>query len=435
MWWNPVYIFLLGGSILFNFQAASLISRAVEHKKMLLFFSVGTNLAFLGYFKYADFFLANVSALAGTDWQLLNIVLPLAISFFTLQQIAFLVDVYEGLVEEKSFRDYALFVSFFPQLIAGPIVHHSEVVPQFRKKDAGLLNDRNIALGLFIFSVGLFKKVIIADSMAPFVESGFDAEGTINATEAHMANLAYMVQVYFDFSGYSDMAVGLGLLFNIRLPINFNSPYKATNIIDFWQRWHITLTDFINTYIYIPLIRLRGTFSFWYSMCITVLVMAIVGLWHGAGWNFILFGTMHGFALAINHIWLRYKPESFHLPAPAAWLLTMFWFYLSLIPFRSDTPEKGWRMLEAMFGGNFGSLGENMHEQFPLVDILPNHLAIYGAGLVFALLFAAMLLLRNPHQHDESFAPNVRYFLLTAGGIVCSTLLMNRVVEFIYFQF
>jgi len=432
MWWNPVYIVLLASSIGFNFICAKQLVGDKSHRKWILTFAIASNVAFLGYFKYADFFLSNANNWLGTEFPLLNIVLPLAISFFTLQQIAFLVDVYEGLVEERSFKRYALFVSFFPQLIAGPIVHHDELMPQLNDKNHALFNHKNFALGLFIFSVGLFKKVVIADSFAPFVEAGFDGSQPLSALGAHMANMAYLFQVYFDFSGYSDMAVGLGLLFNISLPINFNSPYKATSIINFWQRWHMTLTAFINAYLYMPLIRLSKSFSFSYSMFVTVLVMAIVGLWHGAGWNYVLFGTMHGVALAVNHIWQRFKMP---MPAWLGWLLTMGWFYLSLIAFRSDKPEKGMRVLEAMWNMESGGLSKSMMKSLEWLDWA--HQGTYQILLmvIFVLLMGACLILKNPHQHREKFLPSKKYFVLTLLAFCSSLLFMNRVVEFIYFQF
>ncbi len=441
MWWNPIYIVLLLGSIAGNFILSQLILGAPRAKageggwhrrKLLLLLGITLNLAFLGYFKYADFFISNVSTLLATEWSLLNIVLPLAISFFTLQQIAYLVDVYEGLVEERSASDYLLFVCFFPQLIAGPIVHHNEVMPQFRDREAIRFNHRNFSLGLFIFSVGLFKKVVIADSLAGYVETGFDSDFTISMAEAWLASFAYTMQMYFDFSGYSDMAVGLGLLFNINLPINFNSPFKTTSIISFWQHWHITLTNFINTYLYVPLVRLHSGFSFTWSMLVTVVVMAIVGLWHGAGWNFVLFGTMHGVALVVNHIWQRFNRP---LPAWLGWLLTIGWFFLSLIVFRCDSPEKAWRMFDAMINGPVGQLSEEMYGTFLTILPLPDRFSTPLIVVALLLCLASCLLLKNPHEHRETFKPSAKYFAITLFCFASSILWLDRVVEFIYFQF
>ena len=222
-------------------------------KKTLLTFSIVANIALLGYFKYTDFMIDNFNILTDANVPTLDLALPLAISFFTFQQISYLVDSYKQETKEYDFLNYALFVTFFPQLIAGPIVHHKEMMPQFAKTRNKVKNYRNIAMGLFIFSIGLFKKVVIADTFAVWATQGFDVATTLNLFEAWATSLSYTFQLYFDFSGYTDMAIGAALLFNIKLPINFNSPYKALGIQDFWRRWHITLSRFLKDYIYIPL--------------------------------------------------------------------------------------------------------------------------------------------------------------------------------------
>ncbi|HGZ69965.1 MAG TPA: MBOAT family protein, partial [Nitratifractor sp.] len=256
-WWNISYLPLILVSMLFNYTLGRELStpRHLQKisKKALLAFGVTMNLLLLGYFKYMDFFIANINRFTGTHIELLHLALPLAISFYTFQQIAYLVDSYRGETKEYDFLNYAVFVTFFPQLIAGPIVHHSEMMPQFAKLRNKVVNLRNVALGLFIFFMGLFKKVVIADTFATWATQGFDVAKELNMLEAWSASLSYTFQLYFDFSGYTDMAIGLGLLFNIKLPTNFLSPYKATSIQDFWRRWHITLSRFLKDYIYIPL--------------------------------------------------------------------------------------------------------------------------------------------------------------------------------------
>ncbi len=256
-WWNVAYLPILLCSIAFNY-IVSISFEKVEFKKFLLIFGIVFNVCLLGYFKYYDFFISNLNAAFGANLTLLHLTLPLALSFVTFQQIAYLVDSYKGHTKEKNFLNYALFISFFPQLIAGPIVHHKEMMPQFASKFNFVKNYKNIATGIFIFSIGLFKKVIIADSFAVWANNGFDVAEALNFFEAWAASLSYTFQLYFDFSGYCDMAIGAALLFNIRLPINFNSPYKATNIQDFWHRWHMTLSRFLRDYIYIPLGGNRG---------------------------------------------------------------------------------------------------------------------------------------------------------------------------------
>jgi D-alanyl-lipoteichoic acid acyltransferase DltB (MBOAT superfamily) len=288
-WWNPVYLPLILVSMVFNYVIGTSLTKDEEHKKVskkqLLTIGIVGNIGLLGYFKYSDFFIGNFNLAFGSDIPLLHLALPLAISFFTFQQIAYLVDSYRQETKEYDFLNYAVFVTFFPQLIAGPIVHHKEMMPQFANARNKVKNYKNIALGLFIFSIGLFKKVVIADTFAVWARAGFDTATTLNLFEAWATSLSYTFQLYFDFSGYTDMAIGAALLFNIRLPINFNSPYKATNIQDFWRRWHITLSRFLKDYVYIPLGGNRkGNFRTYNNLMATFI---IGGIWHGAGWTFV----------------------------------------------------------------------------------------------------------------------------------------------------
>jgi len=254
-WWNIIYLPLILLSMLFNYIVGVSLSKMKQHskinKKQLLTIGIIGNLFLLGYFKYVDFFIENINFIINSHFSLLNLALPLAISFFTFQQIAYLVDSYKGETQEYDFLNYAVFVTFFPQLIAGPIVHHKEMMPQFANTKNKIKNYKNISLGIFIFSMGLFKKVVIADSFSLWATNGFDKAQTLTFIEAWATSLSYTFQLYFDFSGYTDMAIGAALLFNIKLPLNFNSPYKATNIQDFWRKWHITLSRFLSRlYIY-----------------------------------------------------------------------------------------------------------------------------------------------------------------------------------------
>lgn len=291
-WWNIAYLPIILSSMLINFVVGNTIGKqqriTIFQKKVLLIFGIVFNLGLLAYFKYADFFLENLNNVFDASFPILDLALPLAISFFTFQQIAYLVDSYKGETTEYDFLNYALFVTFFPQLIAGPIVHHKEMMPQFMSKWNLVRNYKNIAAGLFIFSIGLFKKLIIADTFAQWANYGFDQAEILTVVEAWVTSLSYTFQLYYDFSGYTDMAIGAALLFNIRLPINFNSPYKAHNIQDFWRRWHITLSRFLRDYIYIPLGGNRsGSFR---TSCNLMATFIIGGIWHGAGWTFIFWG-------------------------------------------------------------------------------------------------------------------------------------------------
>ena len=302
-WWNIAYLPLILTSMGVNYLLGRHL--AVQKKKkssfdgrLLLTLGILFNLGLLGYYKYADFFLENINTLLNTHWGLLHLALPLAISFYTFQQIAYLVDSYRNETREYDFLNYAVFVTFFPQLIAGPIVHHAEMMPQFANEKNRRINYQHIAAGLFVFAIGLFKKVVIADTFAQWANIGFDQAPTLTMIDAWATSLSYTFQLYFDFSGYTDMAIGAALLFNIKLPINFNSPYKALSIQDFWRRWHITLSRFLRDYLYIPLGGNRSSkHRIYLNLFLTFL---LGGIWHGAGWTFVLWGALHGAAMMLH---------------------------------------------------------------------------------------------------------------------------------------
>src|SRR3954464_15652702 len=306
--WKPVYLLVLLGSIGFNFWLGLNMEDASRRRRIGTL-GVVLNLALLAYFKYTNFIFDSLGALTGTPLPFVNVVLPLGISFFTFQQIAYLVDVMRGAKVERDIISYTLLVSFFPHLVAGPVVHHAEMIPQFKRARSG----RSAVLaarGLSIFVAGLFKKVVIADNLAQFVSPVFahlDAGGGVSTEWAWLSTLAYTLQIYFDFSGYSDMAIGLALMFGIPLPVNFRSPYRATSIIEFWRRWHITLSRFLRDYLYIPLGGNRlGERRRYVNLLVTML---LGGLWHGAAWNFVIWGGLHGIYLCINHLWQRWRGE------------------------------------------------------------------------------------------------------------------------------
>lgn len=317
-WWNIIYLPLILFSMFFNYTIGLKIAKNAAEtfikKKPLLIFGLIVNVSLLGYFKYYDFFITNTNLLLDTNFSLMHIALPLAISFFTFQQIAYLSDSYSGRVKENNFINYALFVTFFPQLIAGPIVHHKQMMPQFASHGSKSLNYENIAKGIFIFAIGLFKKVVIADTFAQWSDYGFASPYDLNLIEAWVASLSFGFQLYFDFSGYTDMAIGIALLFNIKLPVNFKSPYKALNIQEFWQRWHITLSHFLRDYISIPLKKRKVTLHV--NILLTFLIS---GIWHGAGWTFVIWGVLHGMALVILDIWKKF---GFKMNIILAWLIT-----------------------------------------------------------------------------------------------------------------
>ena len=355
-WWNPAYLPLILGSMFGNYLLGLSLAGAVKSQRSgrartLLTVGIAANLGALGYFKYAGFLVANAVALGLGDFTIPEILLPLAISFFTFQQIAYLVDVYQQKVQENDPLSYALFVTFFPQLIAGPIVHHAEMMPQFRNKSMGKLLTGNLAVGSAIFFLGLFKKVVIADNISPFADSVFsaaEAGSVISFADAWAGSLAYSFQIYFDFSGYSDMAIGIGRLFGINLPLNFNSPYKATGIVDFWRRWHMTLSRFLRDYLYIPLGGNRlGPQRRYVNMFV---VMLLGGLWHGAGWNFVMWGALHGSYLGINHAWRAWRGEPSQQWA-AVWgsrVLTFVAVVFAWVYFRAESFAAANTIVQAM---------------------------------------------------------------------------------------
>lgn len=305
-YFNYKYLFIICGSILINY----LLSRGILSLrnrqcagKVLMVFGICIDAAVIFYFKYYDFFLENINAVFGKSFALKNILLPLGISFFTFQQISYLVDSYRGETKEYRFDEYALFVSFFPQLIAGPIVLHGEMIPQFKNLNNRRLIPPNFSKGMYLFALGLFKKVLIADTFGKAVALGFGDIGALSSMEAWIVSLSYTFQIYFDFSGYCDMAIGIGHLFNVELPANFNSPYKSSSITEFWGRWHMSLTRFLRTYIYIPLGGNRKGMA---RTCLNVMIVYLVsGIWHGANWTFVLWGLLHGALCCLNRFFAK----------------------------------------------------------------------------------------------------------------------------------
>ncbi len=443
-WWNVLYLPLILSSMLFNYVIGNSLNKKSEQskvsKKQLLLFGLASNLSLLGYFKYTDFFIENFNGIFGSDVPLLHIALPLAISFFTFQQIAYLVDSYRGQTKEYDFLNYALFVTFFPQLIAGPIVHHKEMMPQFANKWNLVKSYKNIALGIFIFSIGLFKKVVIADTFAVWATNGFDNAITLNLIEAWATSLSYTFQLYFDFSGYADMAIGLGLLFNIMLPINFNSPYKALNVIDFWSRWHMTLTRFLTTYIYEPIVRSYGKFSFNRAMFATVITMFLAGLWHGAAWTFVVFGLLHGFAIVLNHYWKKTKIK---LPKVLAWFLTFNFLNLSFVIFRAKEWDDVFKIYSGMFSLDNVVLPE---KYFKFLSSMQEHYFTYGdvystiggkdnTTISMILAFILVLAFNSSYAQLKKFQSSVFTLLFTATLLLISLSMMSNVTEFLYFNF
>ncbi|MGB5338552.1 MAG: MBOAT family protein [Gammaproteobacteria bacterium] len=416
-----------------NFGFGEYISRAYEQRrparaKISLALGVMCNLGVLAYFKYAGFFFSNITALTGTSVDLGHIVLPLAISFFTFQQIAYLVDAYKGITQEYRFSHYALFVTFFPQLIAGPIVHHKEMLPQFMHRDTLSPKLENVSIGLSIFFIGLFKKAVLADGVAPYGSSVFDAAAageTLSFFVAWGGALAYTMQLYFDFSGYSDMAIGAARLFGIRLPLNFHSPYKATSIIEFWRRWHMTLSRFLRDYLYIPLGGSRhGKARRYFNLMATML---LGGLWHGAGWTFIAWGGLHGLYLVVNHAWHWLRrissytgTESSRTGKLVAWLITFVAVVAGWVFFRATDFHSAIAILEGMAGMNGVALPNAVVARLGAAGLWLQSAGVdvyLGGGSDFFFtwlwtmaLLALVLMMPNTQQIMSFFEPVLRVY-------------------------
>ncbi|HET6618662.1 MAG TPA: MBOAT family O-acyltransferase [Dongiaceae bacterium] len=492
-WWNPIYVPLLLGSILFNYLTGGYLLR--RPSRVVLAVGIAANVLLLLYYKYTGFLVGASDQLFGLEWQIPNIILPLAISFFTFQQIAYLVDAYGGAVMEHDFFNYCLFITFFPHLIAGPITHHREMLPQFSNPTIFRPTFGNLGLGSTLFLAGLFKKIIIADTMGTYARPIFAAAATGEPASflgAWGGVLSYALQLYFDFSGYTDMAIGLGLLFGISLPPNFDSPYKSRSVIEFWSRWHMTLTRFLTAYIYNPIVagairrrierglpipkRGHVPLSAFVGLVAlpTIFTMFLAGAWHGAGWQFIIFGLLHGAYLTVNQAWRQLKIrwgrplESRHpLVAGASVLTTLLCVIVGEIFFRAADVPTALNLLSGMVGAHGIALPARVSD-LPGIALIREYfgLPILTTGeispvqvLLIIGLFATVWLLPNTQQLLREFrtvlAPRPRASWLQATipvliwrpgaimGFIVGWLgffLIIRAIsaaptEFLYFQF
>ena len=401
-----------------------------NNSKWILALGVGFNLCYLGYFKYVDFFISNLNAFGGLSLPLQKIVLPLGISFFTFTQTAYLVDVYRGETKEYKISDYLLFVTIFPHLIAGPILYHKDMIPQFMDKLRYKMNYENMTYGIFWFTVGLFKKVVIADKLAIYANRVFDATGIIPMLDAWFGSLAYTLQLYFDFSGYSEMAIGLGLMLNFNLPWNFNYPYRATSIIDFWRRWHITLSQFLKNYLYIPLGGNRGGLAG--HLRNIMITMLLGGLWHGAGWTFVFWGGIHGLAICVNHLWRKTKIV---LPRWFSWLLTFNVVNLAWIFFRAENFDKAMTIIRATGDWSTFSLYSERLARYCSLFATGNPIHIISSKAcvgILLLIFVAMIEIKE--RKIEKLPVYVSALVLVGMFMLCISK-FSAVSEFLYFQF
>lgn len=454
-YWSVVYIPLLLASILVNFFVGSafgtipikkeklkggFVQRNFFNrisKKQLLIFGIIFNIGLLSYFKYTDFFLENFNGIFTANIPLPHIILPLGISFFTFTQIAFLVDSYKNEVKEYDLLHYMLFVTYFPHLLAGPILHHKEMMPQFANKLNMTLKWKNIALGIFIFSIGLFKKVIIADTFANWVNLGYSSSDSLNFLEAWATSLSYTLQLYFDFSGYVDMAIGISIMFNIILPINFNSPYKAKNIQDFWKRWHITLSRFLRDYVYIPLGGNKvSPYKNYFNLFV---VFFIGGIWHGASWMFIIWGSLHGVAIVIHRIW---KDLGFTMWKWLGWFITFNFVNITWIFFRAENLDQAFNILRNMFLGDviFTDKWQRSLSFLEDIGIEFGQFMIHldGSKSTWIWIIGAFLLFLftpNSHYWFKSFKASKIHLTVTIILLLYSFLHISKNSEFLYFNF
>lgn len=499
--WNPLNLVIIAPSIALNYMAGRALKSAIKRDdrfgdrlaNVIVIAGVVFNLCFLGYFKYKNFFLDSLNTLAGTDFLLVSVILPLGISFITFQKIAFLVDIRAGVIDDFDLFDFLVFVFFFPQLIAGPIVHYREMMPQFDNIKSRI-DVHDVAVGMGLFAMGLFKKVVLADGVALYAAPTFDAAARgdhVGAIAAWMGVVAYTFQIYFDFSGYSDMAIGLARLFGIRLPFNFNSPLKSSSIIEFWSRWHVTLTRFLTAYVYTPVVmaltrrrmaagkpvlgRKKPTLPTFLLLIAapTVLTMFLSGFWHGAGATFLVWGLLHGAYLVINHAWRQWRPkwsgvQYDRVMRPFGWLITFAAVVIAMAFFRAKTVGAAFLLTTDMLGlhgislpqgilnraGSFAAVltrlgisgddasgAQFMHASiwlcalFLIIMALPNSLEIWRAHSP-ALYFEPLVpgkVAQRPLRLAASFTH--RWAFACAAMFVFGVLGLNRVSEFLYWQF
>jgi alginate O-acetyltransferase complex protein AlgI len=427
-WWNPIYLPLILGSIGFNFAVGRLLRARPGQRTGVLVVGIAANLLLLGVFKYTDFAVRNLADLTGLPLALPHIVLPLGISFFTFTQIAYLVDVHRGRAKEPSLLNYALFVSFFPHLIAGPILHHSEMMPQFASSSNKQPQPFHIAAGLFLLAIGLAKKVCIADPLAPIVATGFDHPENLSAMSAWLAVLAYTLEIYFDFSGYTDMALGAARMFNIQMPVNFDSPYRSLDIREFWRRWHMTLSRFLREYLYIPL---GGNRHGQVRTGVNVLVTFLLGgLWHGAAWTFVAWGAMHGAGLVCLRAWER---TGLRLPRAIAWLVTLVFVMVAWVFFRASSLTAAAQMLGAMAGAHGVSQSWQEALRSMLGTDAQSTMPVAAAALIAGIVVAGLP--RSSNAMARDFVPSWPRGAAVTVGLVWSVLQLGKVTPFLYFNF
>ena len=434
------YLFIIVFSILCNYGFYVLLGRSSGsgRRKRLLAGALVLDVGILFYYKYFNFFLENVNGIFGRNFALTSILLPLGISFFTFQQLSFVIDAYKGEVPAYRFLDYACFVTYFPQLIAGPIVTHDELIPQFMDEERKRFRWDNFVRGMYLFVLGLSLLVLFADTFGNGVNWGFANIGELDSTNGFLVMLFYTIQIYFDFSGYCDMAVGLGRMMNLELPLNFHSPYRAASITEFWERWHMTLTRFFTRYVYIPL---GGSRKGTVRTCRNVMLVFLVsGLWHGADWTFVLWGACHGVCSVLTRLC---KGTLERIPQAVRWLGTFLFLNVTWVLFRADSIGDAARLLGKLLELDFGPVNGSLTAGFylpecglldsliPFTRICPEFFLIVFTAAALFLLFGV----RNAYEKMKAFEPELGRLLLTALLLVWCICSFSGVSTFLYFNF
>lgn len=436
------YLAVILISVFMNYMCSRILLKAENPalRKVILSVGIVGNVSVIFYFKYFNFLLENMNYFLHSSFVLKSIIMPLGISFFTFQQISYLVDSYRGETSDYDMIDYVLFVTFFPQLVAGPIVTHKEMMPQFRDSARKRFSQEKLARGLFLFSVGLAKKVLLADTLGLGVDWGFDNPEALSAVSTFILSLLYAFQLYFDFSGYCDMACGIASMFCIELPVNFNSPYKALSVDDFWKRWHMSLTRFLREYLYFPLGgSKRGKIRTWLN---TMVVYLVSGIWHGANWTFILWGCVHGVAQVLNRIFGRVWDR---LPKLFRWLGTFLFVDLAFMIFRADSLRDCGILFTNMIQRKPGGIAQEMGDCFAVIEFTyaESHLRFLGRiaeyiphmEMWFVLTVSFMIVLFGRNCYERAFRPTLVKGIGCIVFLVWAIMSLSGLSTFLYFNF
>lgn len=437
------YLLILITSIVLNYLLVQMMGRTGSsgYRRMLLVLGLLLNLGILFCFKYYDFFIENVNAVLRTDYHFLRLTLPLGISFYTFQQLSYVIDSYRGECEQYSFLEYAAYVSFFPQLIAGPIVYHNELIPQLRAKENHRINYENMSKGIYAFALGMAKKVLIADTLSKVVTAGYANVNELNSISTILVMICYSMQIYFDFSGYCDMAYGIGFLFNVELPVNFNSPYKAVSVRDFWDRWHMTLTRFFTKYVYIPLGGSRkSTIRTYVNVMIVFLVS---GIWHGANWTFILWGIVNGLGNLFDRLFAGILDK---IPRVIRTVATFCFCSIAWSMFRAESVGQGWQMIKNLQVTGDGKVYSAITDVFnKLFEVQVISRAGFGSliqiypwlmiVIFIVILIVVCLVMRNTQEKVNDGRYQTGRIVTTVVLLLWSVLSLSEVSEFLYFNF